>query len=163
MNKPKEELKSPRLNKRLSSSQTSISGSNTVQPLKDAIPFNLMEHGSRYRRQSCESEIQHILFVLDTSGSIGQANFETVTRILGGLTTLFCDRKKIAVMTFDHEYYVEFSFDRYRDDHIGRIDAGNDIESIPSVGNKKKCPSIERFTNLSSTCSNFQYKSAEMA
>jgi hypothetical protein len=91
----------------------------------------------------CESEIQHILFVLDTSGSIGQANFETVTRILGGLTTLFCDRNKIAVMTFDHEYYVEFSFDRYRDDHIGRIDAGNDIESIPSVGNKKSAHQLK--------------------
>jgi hypothetical protein len=98
----REELKSPRLNKRLSSSQTSISGSNTVQPLKDAIPFNLMEHGPRYRRQS-SCEIQHVLFVLDTSGSIGQADFTTITNVLANLTDLFCDGVRIAVMTFDHE------------------------------------------------------------
>ena len=94
-----------------------------------------MEHGSRFRRQSsCESDLQHILFVLDTSGSVGQANFERVTRTLGNLTTLFCKDIKIAVMTFDHEYYVEFCFDKHAtNSHTGRIQAGNEIKAIPYV------------------------------
>ena len=94
-----------------------------------------MEHGSRYKRQSsCVNGTQHILFVLDTSGSIGQANFERVTRTLGNLTTLFCKDIKIAVMTFDHEYYVEFCFDKHAaNTHIGRVEAGNEIKSIPYV------------------------------
>ena len=90
-----------------------------------------MEHGSRFRRQSCGSEIQHILFVLDTSGSVGQANFQTVTRVLADLTSLFCNTIKIAVMTFDHEYYVEFCFDDYGSNRL--LEAANDIRSIPYI------------------------------
>jgi hypothetical protein len=90
-----------------------------------------MEHGSRFRRQSCGNKTQHILFVLDTSGSIGQVNFARITRVLADLTALFCKGIRIAVMTFDHEYYVEFCFDEYGD---GQIDqAANDIRDIPYI------------------------------
>ena len=91
-----------------------------------------MEHGARYRRQS-DCEYQHILFVLDTSGSIGQEDFDRVTNILGQLTTLFCNKLKIAVMTFDHEYFVEFCFDEHDNTAIGRISAGTAISSIPYI------------------------------
>ena len=92
-----------------------------------------MEHGSRYRRDNCNSDYQHILFVLHTSGSIGPNNFERITALLGNLTVLFCKKLKIAVMTFDHEYYVEFCFDEYDNTLQGRVAARNDIQSIPYI------------------------------
>ena len=91
-----------------------------------------MEHGGRYRRQT-NCEYQHILFVLDTSGSIGQEDFDRVTSLLGQLTTLFCKKLKIAVMTFDHEYFVEFCFDEYDNTDLGRKNAGTAISSIPYI------------------------------
>ena len=91
-----------------------------------------MEHGARYRRQT-NCEYQHILFVLDTSGSIGQEDFDRVTGLLGSLTTFFCNKLKIAVMTFDHEYFVEFCFDEHDNTDLGRQNAGIAISSIPYI------------------------------
>ena len=75
--------------------------------------------------------IQQILFVLDTSGSIGQTNFNEVTAKLSELTAFFCRPIEIAVMTFDHEYFVEFCFNKYENDCCGRKSASHAISSIP--------------------------------
>ena len=53
--------------------------------------------------------------------------------ILGNLTTLFCDPTKIAVMTFDHEYFLEFCFDDYESSRAGLINAGKAISAIPYI------------------------------
>ena len=98
----------------------------------DPLPFNTVEHGARYRRQDY-CEVQHILFVLDTSGSIGEDDFNTVTRVLGMLVPLFCKPIKIAAMTFDHEYYVEFCFNDYDNTGGGRVLAGEAIGNIPYI------------------------------
>ena len=96
----------------------------------DPTPFSIKEHGSRYRRQSPDScEYRNIVFVIDSSGSIGVENFNRVTRVLGDLTSLFCLPVKVAVMTFDHEYYMEFCFDEY--DGMGLITARTHIQSVP--------------------------------
>ena len=121
----REEMKHPLMNRRHA----------TVEPEPlpiDPTPFNIMEHGGRYRRHS-NCEYQHILFVLDTSGSIGAEEFKNVTNLLGQLTPLFCKPIKIAVMTFDHEYFVEFCFNEYDNSNIGRINAGAAISSIQYI------------------------------
>ena len=93
-----------------------------------------MEHGARYRRQqdsTCHPDgIQHILFVLDRSGSIGEAEFNRVTATLGNLVPLFCKPIKIAMMTFDHEYFEEFCFDRFDNTCAGRANAADAISCI---------------------------------
>ena len=87
----------------------------------------------RYKRPAtnCQPDgTQHILFMLDTSGSIGKTEFDRMTATLGGLVTLFCKPIKIAVMTFDHDYYVEFCFDCFDNTCLGRLDAGIAMSSI---------------------------------
>ena len=49
-------------------------------PAVDTKPFNVVERGARYRRQE-DCEYQHILFVLDTSGSITGETFNNVTEL----------------------------------------------------------------------------------
>ena len=103
----------------------------------DPTPFNIIEHGARYRRQAnCQlgpDEFRYILFVLDTSGSIGITSFNRVTALLSQLTPLFCDPIKIAVMTFDHAYFVEFCFDEHDNTPLGRVQAGEAISNIPYI------------------------------
>ena len=120
-------MKRPHINKRRSLSEP--------EPLPvDPTPFNVLEHGARYRRQQ-ENEclpngMRHILFILDTSGSIRETNFNRITAALSTLVLLFCRPIKIAVMTFDHEYFVEFCFNCFENTCTGRYDAGVAIRSI---------------------------------
>lgn len=98
------------------------------------IPFNFAEHGARYRRSNhdCEPDgIKYVLFVLDTSGSIGINTFNTMKERLSCLVPLFCDPIKVAVMTFNHEYYMEFCFDCYDGNTCeDRRNAGTAIRNI---------------------------------
>ena len=98
----------------------------------DPIPFNIAQHGARYRRQTTclPNGMQHILFVLDTSGSIAESTFNHVTSTLSGLLAFFCNPIKVAVMTFDHEYYVEFCFNCYDNTCLGRIGASAAMANI---------------------------------
>ena len=79
---------------------------------KPPIPFNIHVHGAYYRHQRdrCGPEdTRYVLFMLDTSGSISRDEFNQMIHVhqLSRLTFYFC---KAAVMTFNHEYYVEFCF-----------------------------------------------------
>ena len=122
----REEMKRPHTYRRHSAAEP--------EPLHiNPIPFNVFEHGARYRRQNtnCHPDgTQHILFILDTSGSIGRNEFNRVTAALSTLMTLFCKPIKVAVMTFNHEYYVEFCFNCFDNTCSGRLDAGTAIRSI---------------------------------
>jgi hypothetical protein len=122
----KEELRRP-LNRRRRSPGTE------PQPLPvNPIPFSIAEHGARYRRQTncLPNGMQHILFVLDTSGSISVSEFNRVTSVLSELVLFFCNPIKIAVMTFDHEYYVEFCFNCYDNTCGGRFGAMEAVKNI---------------------------------
>ena len=100
----------------------------------DPIPFNIAEHGARYRRQSkdgCAPDgIQYILFVLDTSSSVREEQFDNVIAVLSELFALFCKPIRVAVMTFDHEYFMEFCFDCFDGSCDGRRGAYEAMRSI---------------------------------
>ena len=105
------------------------------EPLEfDPTPFKFAEHGARYRRQqrpACYPDgIQYILFVLDSSGSIGKQNFDSVTANLSSLIALFCKPIRMAVMTFDHEYFLEFCFDCFDNTCSGRAGAMTALRKI---------------------------------
>ena len=78
------------------------------------IPFDFLEHGPhlRSRRQaSCgDQSVQHVLFVLDTSGSIGPTQFNRMKNAIAKLVPLFCKQVKIAIVSFDHQVNLEFCF-----------------------------------------------------
>ena len=105
-----------------------------------SLPFSpTAEDLLRHKRTSMRNcTIQHILFVLDVSGSIGEANFKEVTSVLAQLLPLFCKPIKVAVMTFDHEYFVEFCFNDYTslENSCGREHAAYAMCSIPYVHGK---------------------------
>ena len=110
------------------------------QPLPvDPIPFDYAEHarGIRYRRSShnCyKNGTQYILFVLDTSGSIGPYYFEMVTETLSKLVHRFCKPIKIAAMTFSGSHSSEFCFDCYDNDCDGRDNARDAMRNITYRG-----------------------------
>ncbi|XP_065918681.1 uncharacterized protein [Dysidea avara] len=79
--------------------------------------FNLEEYLTnvkthRNKRQSSGKE-RFVLFMLDTSGSIGARNFNKVTSAIADLVTLLCNAK-VAVMTYSTDVYREFCYDCYQ-------------------------------------------------
>ena len=86
---------------------------------------------SLYPTKDCYPDDAHyILFLLDTSGSIRERNFKNITSTLSRLVELFCKPVKIAVMTFNHEFNLEFCFNCYDSDCSGRTSAAQAIENI---------------------------------
>ena len=101
-----------------------------VQPLDvDPVPFDIHQHSHRYRRSSV-CDVQYVLFLLDTSGSIGHNDFYRMTEALGDLVHLFCKSIKVAAMTFSHEHFREFCFDQFDNDCAGRFATKRAIQSI---------------------------------
>ena len=122
--------------KQLSPKRRSSTDEPEILPT-DPTPFNIIEHGARYRRQAqCQlgpDGFHYLLFVLDSSGSIGITNFNRTVALLSQLTPLFCLPIKIAVMTFDHEYFAEFCFDAYDNTDLGRFQASEAVNNIQYI------------------------------
>ena len=96
-------------------------------------PFVWKDDHELFRRQvrSCESQdIQYILFLLDTSGSISITDFQRMTTAIGTITTLYCKQIQIAVMTFDHKFELEFCFNCFDNDLFGRQSMSTTIKNI---------------------------------
>ena len=102
----------------------------------DPIPFNFADHHTRYRRQSqyehCNApdSVRHVLFMLDTSSSIYQKDFENMTRSLSKLVRHFCRPTKIAVMVFNDRQYLEFCFNCFDNNCTERRAAEMAIKNI---------------------------------
>ena len=108
---------------------------NEPDPLPvDPIPFDFVKHGGRYRRQNsvnCHPDgTRYVLFMIDTSGSIGEQNFKRMTSALSNLVHYFCRRIKIAVLTFSEYHYVEFCFDCFTSSCNGRDRARDAMADI---------------------------------
>ena len=107
----------------------------------EPIPFDIIKHGARYRRQNSESNVncypngtRHVLFLLDTSGSIGEYDFDIMTSALSTLVHYFCRRIKVAAMTFSDKHYIEFCFNCFDNDCSGRDNARDAMKDIPYRG-----------------------------
>lgn len=64
--------------------------------------------------------MRSILFVLDSSGSIGSRSYRRMTTAVSSLVTLFCARTQIAVMTFEDLRRLEFCFNCFDNSFSGR-------------------------------------------
>ena len=102
----------------------------------DPIPFDYSQHHARYRRQArstyCESpdSVRHVLFMLDTSGSIGSENFTSMTNAVSKLVHYFCHKIKVAMMVFNHDHFLEFCFDCFDNNCDGRRIVRDKIRTI---------------------------------
>ena len=100
------------------------------------VDFNWEEHHMRFRRQFTEPSqcqpngTQYVLFLLDTSGSIGEVAFRRETEAISKLIRLFCKPIKVAVMTFDHEFNLEFCFNCHDNTCTSRATAAQAIRDI---------------------------------
>jgi uncharacterized protein YegL len=89
-----------------------------LDPLVPVNPFNLdtflhqiMTESLLKRKKRCsESNIRYVLFVLDTSGSIGRENFNKVKNVVAGISLMLCEYLKVAVITYDNWINLEFCF-----------------------------------------------------
>lgn len=108
--------------------------SNAPESNSNPHTFKMNEHGRRFRRQanpSCDpNAIQHVLFLLDTSGSIGTDSYERMKDALSELVKFFCTPIQVAVMTFNEDYKLEFCFNCFDNDLHGRSRTANAIKDI---------------------------------
>ena len=102
-----------------------IDNSVIPEPFDLKYYLNAAQAHHRRRRMSsknrCTSNDRYLLFMLDTSGSIGSAAFTRMTTSLSELVFYFCGNTKIAAMTFGSHIYHEFCFnceDINREDKI---------------------------------------------
>ena len=101
------------------------------------LPFNWNEHHTRFRRQTHNcgaSNTQYILFLLDTSGSIRRRDFTRMKNAISEFSALICKPVKIAAMTFNHEFELEFCFDCFDNDCGGRRQTKNAIKGMQYRG-----------------------------
>lgn len=106
-------------------------------PDSNPLPFVWKDDHMLFRRQvrQCESDdVQYILFLIDTSGSIGFSNFRRITEGIGNITALFCKPVQIAMMTFNHEFNLEFCFNCYDNNLQGRFGLKQAISNIQYRG-----------------------------
>ncbi len=105
------------------------------------IPFEWEEHGPRLRRQTqrCSSnEVQNVLFVFDSSGSIGSANYQRMKDAVGKLVPLFCKKVLFAMVTFSSDINLEFCFDCFENTYSGRETAKNAISNAKYLASQTK-------------------------
>ena len=103
----------------------------------EPIPFDWLEHAPRFRQRRqthCSNMVQNVLFVLDTSGSIGGDQFNRMKNALAKLTPLFCRKVRFALITFSSYVNLEFCFDCFENTYQGRMDAQSAIKSAPYQG-----------------------------
>ena len=72
--------------------------------------------------------------MLDTSGSIGSAHFRSMRENLSLLVALMCKPVRIAAMTFNHNYKVEFCFNCFKNTCNGRGQMMRAMSSITYRG-----------------------------
>ena len=85
----------------------------------------------RRRRQTCSNgNTRYVLFVVDTSGSIGASTFNKVRDLLANISEKLCDRLRVAMMTYSHNINLEFCFNC----HTDRRDIFNAIKRVQYRG-----------------------------
>ena len=92
---------------------------HVLDPAVPVEPFNMEERVNaiheRRRRQACpnarnQDNIRYVLFIVDTSGSIGRSAFDKVKNLLALISEKLCDHLRVAMITYSHEINLEFCF-----------------------------------------------------
>ena len=72
-------------------------------------------HDDRAKRQTRCTKKRYVLFILDTSGSIGEANFNAAKNVIADISETLCDHLKVALLTYERYINLEFCFNCYND------------------------------------------------
>ena len=71
-------------------------------------------------KKCTETSNHHILFVLDSSGSITSSNYQRMLKAVASLTAVSCREPKFALLTFSSNMKIEFCFDCFSSTEKGR-------------------------------------------
>lgn len=78
------------------------------------LPFSTEDRKlPRKKRQCNAAATRYVLFILDTSGSIGSVDFVAVKQVIATVSSKLCDHLKVALMTYSHDINLEFCFKCY--------------------------------------------------
>lgn len=95
----------------------------------DNIPLDLDSYlaaiPSRNWRSCHDNDSRYVLFIMDTSGSIGPTHFGTAKQVVATIANSLCGYIKVALMSFSTGRYLDFCFDCYPD-----IDPGQPRQAI---------------------------------
>ena len=112
---------------------------HVLNPAVPVEPFNMEERvdaiHERRRRQTCPNQgnqdnIRYVLFIVDTSGSIGRSRFVSVRDVLANMSSTLCDHLRVAMITYSHDINLEFCFNC----HTDRRDILNAIKRVQYRG-----------------------------
>ena len=81
---------------------------------------NIINDNRKKRQIKCTNDthnatVRYVLFIVDTSGSIGKANFDKVKDIIADISDALCDHLKFALLTYSNYIHLEFCFNCYND------------------------------------------------
>ena len=113
---------------------------NVPNDLSSRAPtsFDWNIHGSHFRQrrqtQCGDGDTQHLLFVLDSSGSISQSDFVEMKAAISKLVPLFCKKIKTALINFSSDIRLEFCFDCFLNTYDGRRAASDAINATQRMG-----------------------------
>ena len=82
-----------------------------TQGLTHYLFIDCMENSTCEPTHGTQCILRTIVFVLDTSGSIGPDNFKSITQALSRLVPLFCDNMQVAMVSYSDDIHIEFCFD----------------------------------------------------
>ena len=95
------------------------------------MPFDLNKE-SHQKRQRTNQENKYVLYILDSSGSIGRTNFKKMTNVVAQFSLFYCPGTKIAVMSYSSYVYKNYCFSCDQNNILTRYNA---IKSIPFLNN----------------------------
>ena len=110
------------------------------------MPFDLDKELShikahRQKRQGSNQKDKYVLYILDSSGSIGETNFKNLTNVMAQFSLFYCTGTKIVVMSYSSNVYKNYCFNCDQDT-LPRYTAINNItfhNQLTASGNAIHC------------------------
>ena len=82
---------------------------------------------THHQKRQTTNRKRYVLFILDSSGSVGSANFNTLINVLSDLLPLFCGNVKYGVMSYGSKIEQDICFNC---DQTNRVLLQQAIKSI---------------------------------
>ena len=100
------------------------------------MPFDLDKELShikahRQKRQGANKKDKYVLYILDSSGSIGGTDFYNMTNVMAEFSLFYCSGTKIAAMSYSDTVYKNYCFNCDQTNTFTRYKA---IKSISYLG-----------------------------
>ena len=111
-------------------------------------PFDLdkelshINKAHRQKRQGSNQKDKYVLYILDSSGSIGRDVFKNATDIMAQFSLFYCKGTKIAAMSYSTSVHRNYCFNCDQTATVTRYNAIKDIEyrnDFTATGDAIKC------------------------